>query len=197
MKKGNLESIAQGITTLLHPNAEVVIHDLSTQKISAIFNNFSNRKAGGPSLLDPDVNWSKESSPYGPYEKTNGDGQPLHSVTIILKDDTGRARALLCINVNISVLKQAQDLIGSFVNQRVTEKPESLFKEDWTERIHAFVHDWLRAQQKSLDTLTQEEKRFLVAELKRQGAFKAKHAAQHIASTLRISKPTVYNYLKT
>jgi len=197
MKKGNLESIAQGITALLHPNAEVVIHDLSTQKISAIFNNFSNRKAGDPSLLDPDVNWSKESSPYGPYEKTNWDGQPLHSVTIILKDDTGQARALLCINVDVSVLKQAQALIGSFVNQRVTEKPESLFKGDWKERIHTFVHGWLRTEQKNLDSLTQQEKRLLVLELKKQGAFKAKHAAQHVADTLNVSRPTVYNHLRS
>ncbi len=47
----NYLSIAEAITRLLHPYAEVVIHNLKTNKIIALYNSFSNRKTGDSSLL--------------------------------------------------------------------------------------------------------------------------------------------------
>ncbi len=38
--------IAQAIAALLHPHAEVVIHDLRSGRIVDIWNAFSHRKAG-------------------------------------------------------------------------------------------------------------------------------------------------------
>ena len=38
--------IAQGIATLLHPYAEVVVHDLEKQQIAILVNNFSKSKIG-------------------------------------------------------------------------------------------------------------------------------------------------------
>ena len=38
--------IARGIAALLHPFAEVVVHDLEKQQIAVLVNNFSKRKVG-------------------------------------------------------------------------------------------------------------------------------------------------------
>ncbi len=40
-------SVAQAITALLQPYAEVVIHDLKIGKIATIFNNFSKKECWG------------------------------------------------------------------------------------------------------------------------------------------------------
>lgn len=45
-------SVAQAINILLHPYGEIVIHDLKTGQIAAIYNNFSKRKVGDESLID-------------------------------------------------------------------------------------------------------------------------------------------------
>lgn len=61
---------AQAIEMLLYPYAEVVLHDLATDKIVAIFNSFSHREKGDDSLLEAtDVDESKDV--IGPYEKLN------------------------------------------------------------------------------------------------------------------------------
>ena len=44
--------IAQGIAALLHPFAEVVVHDLEKQHVAILVNNFSKRKIGSPTLLE-------------------------------------------------------------------------------------------------------------------------------------------------
>ncbi|VEP15300.1 hypothetical protein H1P_3240002 [Hyella patelloides LEGE 07179] len=44
--------IAQAIEMLLYPYAEIVLHDLATNTIAAIFNSFSHREPGDDSLLE-------------------------------------------------------------------------------------------------------------------------------------------------
>ena len=67
---------AQAISQLLHPHGEVVIHDLKTGTIAAIYNPFSKRKVGDDSSLEesdyPDV--------FPVYTKSNWDGKknPIH-----------------------------------------------------------------------------------------------------------------------
>jgi predicted transcriptional regulator YheO len=48
----NYTAIAQAISLLLYPHAEVVLHDLKTGRIAAIYNPFSKRKVGEESLLE-------------------------------------------------------------------------------------------------------------------------------------------------
>jgi len=47
--------VAQAIAALLHPHAEVVIHDLRNDRIVEIWNAFSHRQAGDESLLGDDI----------------------------------------------------------------------------------------------------------------------------------------------
>ena len=47
--------IAQAIAALLHPHAEVVIHDLRSGRIVDLWNAFSHRQAGDESLLGDDI----------------------------------------------------------------------------------------------------------------------------------------------
>src|SRR5947209_18344195 len=106
--------IAQAIEALLHPHAEVVLHQLEEeQTIAAIFNNVSGRKVGDPSLLEKEANWHTFPDYFEPYYKTNWDGRKFKSTTATLRDEKGKAVGLLCVNLDITLLDNLQRLIAS------------------------------------------------------------------------------------
>lgn len=188
--------IAQAIEKLLHPYAEVVIHDIKKNKIVALFNNFSKRKVGEDSSLEQ-KDLPKSGEILGPYEKINWDGKRLKSISSFLRDQKGKSIGLLCINLDISVLEKYQTLIDTFINKnQLSKKPEVLFKDDWRERINQYIHHYLAKYSLSLSTLTAEEKRKVILFLQTEGAFKGKNAANYISQILNVSRATVYNYLK-
>jgi D-arginine utilization repressor len=186
---------AQGIAMLLYPYAEVVLHDLSTRTIAAIFNNYSQRKPGDDSLLE-EIEFDESKDVIGPYEKLNWDGRKLKSITVVIRNTTSKAVGLMCINLDVSKFEDFQRLIEQFIRpNNLIPQPEELFKDDWQERINVYIHDRLRQQHKHLNTLSRIEKRELVKLLDREGAFKQKNAATYIGKVLKISRATVYKYL--
>lgn len=192
----NLVAAAEAIARLLHPYAEVVIHDLKTDKIVAIFNSFSKRKIGSPSLLKEESEFLKEADMIGPYEKTNWDGNPLKSISSVIKDNQSVPCGLLCINLDISVLDECQALIQAFMHKmHAGPRPNALFKNDWQERINQYIHSFLQEKNWHFKTLTAMQKKAIVANLHQQGAFTGKNSAQYIAQILKVSRATVYNYL--
>lgn len=188
--------IAQAIEALLYPHAEVVLHELKSQTIAAIFNNFSGRKVGDPSLLEKEVKWTNVPDYFEPYYKTNWDGLKLKSTTATLRNHQGKAIGLLCINLDVTRMLDLQRLIEAFTSEsKPTPLPRELFQDDWREKISLFVHTYLQNKGKTLKKLTTHEKRQLVLQLHREGAFRAKHAASHVGLVLNLSRATVYKYL--
>jgi len=197
MKKAfkDLLPTAQAIERLLHPHAEVVIHDLKKNKIAAIFHPLSKRRVGDDSLFSPEE--MKQLEPcLGPYEKINWDGRKMKSVSSLIYDEKDQAIGMLCINMDISTLYQIEQFVRELISSgQIQEQPTSLFKDDWQERLHQSVHAYLNQHQLNLNTLNREEKKKLIEHLHRLGAFKAKHAAQYIAQIIGISRASIYNYL--
>lgn len=186
---------AEAIERLLHPHAEVVIHEISKNRIAAIFNPFSKRRVGEASLLTKEEA-SMQGDCIGPYEKINWNGKKLKSVSSLIRDDQGRAVGMLCINLDISNLEKVHELIAGFLGQgRLIPQPELLFKEDWREKINQSVHAYLKANNLTLEVLNRAEKKTLIEHLQKIGAFTAKNAALYIAQVLGVSRATIYNYL--
>lgn len=197
MKTKNYQTIAESIALLLFPHAEVVVHEVKSQSIVHIANNFSKRKLDDDSALEQDMDEFRRSPSIGPYEKTNWDGQKLRSVTSVLYDEQGEPEYLLCINLNFSVLQQAHEALSAFFQvSRLIAQPEALFKDDWQERINTFLQTWLREHGLSLRTLAAKDKRSLVQALYAEGAFEGRSAADYVANVLNMGRATVYKYLK-
>lgn len=189
--------VAQAISMLLHPYAEVVLHNLSTGRIAAIYNNLSRRKVGEESLLEEEVDLTKLPDVFPPYSKINWDGKKMKSVTVTLRDSKGMPIALFCINLDLSKWEEMHHFILCWMGGLDTkEQPDVLFKNDWKEKINIFVADYLQKEGLSLKTITKEQKQELVRTLHRKGAFKAKKAASYAAEVLEISRATIYNYLR-
>ncbi len=75
-------------------------------------------------------------------------------------------------------------------DRTISEKKQSLFKDDLYEQINLFVQDYYRSQQLNLESLSRKEKQTLVMELKEKGAFKGKNDTNYIARILNISRAT-------
>lgn len=199
MKKSIQEILpfAEAFAKILHPFAEVVVHDLAKDQIEAIYNPISRREVGDSSYLDR-VNFDDTETIIGPYEKTNWDGRSLKSISTLIRNSRGIVEGFLCINIDISVFESANQLLVAFLenNKQVDEETESIFKEDLYEKINLFVRNYCRNNQVSIDALSRQEKKELIHSLVEQGAFKERNAANYVGRVLGISRATVYNYLK-
>ena len=193
----NYRAVADAIATLFFPHAEVVLHDLRTQKIDYIANNISKRCVGDDATLEDMLGEDVGERNIGPYEKLNWDGQKIRSVSTVLRDAQGAPVAVLCINLNISMFEAAKAALDLFLSSsKLIPQPDALFRDDWQERINTFLHNWLRQRQLGLNLLTREHKRELVLALHAEGAFKGKSAANYVANVLNMGRATVYKHLK-
>ncbi len=193
----NYRAIADAIATLFFPHAEVVLHDLRSQKIDYIANNLSKREVGDDAALEDMLETGTDETNIGPYEKLNWDGQKIRSLSTVLRDEAGRPLAVLCINLNISLFENAKAALDLFLSpSKLIAQPDALFRDDWQERINTFLNTWLRQRQLSLNLLTRDHKRELVLALHAEGAFKGKSAANYVANVLGMGRATVYKHLK-
>ncbi len=187
---------AEAIQRLLHPYAEVVIHDIKRNKIAAIFHPFSKRRVEDPSLLTPEEMNGLEDC-IGPYEKLNWDGSKLKSISSVIRDEAGQAVGLLCINLDISkLIKINQEILTFIQSTELIPQPKYLFKDDWQEKMNQYIHAYLSERHLNLESLTREEKKALIEHLNKIGAFTGKNAAAYVAHIIGISRATVYNYLR-
>lgn len=190
------EPIAGAIARLLHPHAEVVIHDIQANRIAAIFNAFSRRRVGDDSLIDDMPGLASGPDVHGPHEKRLYDGRRIRYVSTLLKDDRGEALGLMCINLDVSVFEQLETVIQGFLGAtRDSAALDELFADDWQERINAFVTKYLGERDCSLSGLTRSERAELVRALHAAGAFRVTGAAGYVARVLGVSRATVYNDL--
>lgn len=193
----NYRAIADAIATLFFPHAEVVLHDLRTQKIDYIANNLSKREVGDDAALEDMVEEGTDETNIGPYEKLNWDGQKIRSLSTVLRDGDGQPVAVLCINLNISMFESMKAALDLFLSpSKLIPQPDALFRDDWQERINTFLNSWLRERQLSFNLLNRDHKRELVLALHAEGAFRGKSAANYVANVLNMGRATVYKHLK-
>lgn len=193
----NLEpylSIAQSFARLLAPLAEVVIHDVTTNTICLLEGTLSNRKVGDSSFLDEDLKQLERQIDQVISPKINFNGKLIKSISIPIKNGN-RLIAVMCLNVDISVFSQMQQLAQAFLLPS-THQPEVLFKNDWQEKVHHALYQWLDIHHLKLESLTNAQKKQIVLEMHTRGAFHEKKAADYIANILRLSRSSVFNYLK-
>jgi len=184
------QTVAKAIVELMHPFVEVVIHDLRSGEIAAIYNPFSGRKVGEPSLID----FEEGVDVYPAYLKPGSKGERIKSTTASIRDEAGRVIALFCLNFDLSFLDRLKLNLDSFLSAS-DQLPAELFAKDWRERIHQFLHQYGKAQGVRIDALGPGERRELVADLKEAGALEPKRAVEYLAHLLGVSRATLFKDL--
>ncbi len=190
------KSVAEGVARLLHPIAEVVLHDIEESRIVAIYNSFSKRSRGDDSLIRDREGLEREPDVHGPFKKNDAGQRWLKYVSVKLRDDEGRAIGLMCINLDLSVFADfKQSMLPLLATLEDSSQLDSLFDDDWQERITTFVNEHLQGLNRSLGSLTRQERAELVHELHAAGAFRTKNAPMFVANVLGVSRATIYNDL--
>ena len=190
--------VIEGIVSLFNPFVEAAVHDLSTGKIAALYNNISRRKVGDPSPLH-ELKMPVEKFPdvFDPYYKTNWDGRKLKCTSITIRDEQGKPIALICFNFDTTIFREIDLNLKTLLEVKITaENPIELFNENWQEKTDSFITSYLSQKKLLLNTLSREQKQELVQELAKHGVFNYKNAAGYIAGQLHVSRASIYNYLK-
>lgn len=188
----------QAITDLLHPNAEVVLHELATDTIVGIWNAFSSRRPGDPSLLAELPGAGDPGPVIGPYEKVTIDGRRLTSISAMVTDDQGVNRGMLCINLDRSPLDGIVAALSSLASApAVQPRLDALFERDWRDRIALTVDEWCRTHSLRREALTRSDRVEIIRTLDGQDLFATRKAAEHVATALGVSRATVYQLLRT
>ncbi len=200
------ESIADAIALLFHPTAEVVIHNIKTDSIFYISNPVSGRKIGDISLLDLDGHefgkgfdheLKENKFVIGPYEKAGEKGQRVRAITAVLRDEADLPIGLMCINQDFSRYEGALDILDGFLRPpKAIQHPEILFQNDWRDQIKLEIRTFLESNNITLEKLTLDIRKKMVAHLDTKGLFFAKKSIDQLASILGVSRATAYNDLK-
>lgn len=186
------EPMIKALVELLHPFAEIAVHDLEKGKITAIYHNISQRKVGDPSPLK-ELKVEVEDFPdyFSPYYKQNWDGRPLKCTSITLRNKKGKPIGLICINIDVSGFQ----LLKTFLQvKEEAENPIEIFGNH--EHGDGVMQEFLKERNLSLQHLSRAQKKELVQHLYRKGIFNFKNAVPCLANKLNTSRASIYNYIK-
>lgn len=211
MNMDHIIQFSKAVERLYRPFAEVVIHDLKSQTIYAIFGTLSQRKIGDPSYLNAqdiaeEMEKMDESSfqdgkdgkecNHIIYPKINWDGKLVKSTSLPLRDKKGKLCYLVCINFDVSWFKKIQTFSEEILISPTQFQPEALFKNDFQEKINRYLHGALLERGGRIETLRPKERKHLVYELFLNGAFDQPKAVDYVASLLKMGRATIFNYLR-
>jgi predicted transcriptional regulator YheO len=204
--------MADYIAAVNGKNCEVLVHDLSdlNHSICHIVNGHITGRTVGGSI----TNYALELLQKREYEMhdsinnyttTARDGKKiLRSSTYFIKDSGNTVIGLLCVNIDITDLLRAQDVIGDLLIINPARKQESGNLEGTPERFEGSVDDIVQgiidnviieSGLKLIDS-TITEKRALIAKMEAKGVFKFKGAVNTVANVLDVSTQTIYRYLQ-
>jgi len=202
-KFSNYKPIADAVAKLLHPYAEVVIHDIQKDTIVYIANPYSRREIGDKSYLgldngEPDFGFEKNV--LGPYDKTGNDGQRMRSITAVIRNAAAKPIGILCINLDFSPLEKAFDAAVEILNGLIrppdTEaRPEVIFREEWREKIKLEIRSFRLEKGQMQEPMNTKERRELMRRIDQKRLFYARKSVEQVASLLQISRATAYKDL--
>lgn len=191
-------TFVQGMVELFHPFVEGAIHDLKSGTVAALFNNISQRKVGDTTPLK-ELNIKTDEFPdyFPPYYKTNWDGKRLKCISFTVRDPSGTPIGLVCFNLDISLFQDLESKFSILLQLNDTgESPIELFGENWQEQVHAHIEYFLKEHKMVLSRLSRTNKKDLIVHLYNKGIFNFKNAAPFVADILRISRASLYNYMR-
>jgi predicted transcriptional regulator YheO len=209
--------LVEPIGRSLPTSSEVVLHDLSLlpNSIVAIYGNVTGRRVGDPAtdLLLQKVSALSEDNMVG-YESVLPDGRKIRSSTMIIRDDAGTPIAAFCINSDlsawISVQRVTEMMLGvtrpasaeAHDAQLVAVEPASanaeqseVFARDVDELAAHLIHRAVADVGVPVELMQKRHKIEVVRDLKSRGMFLLRDAVDMIASSLKVTRFTIYNYL--
>lgn len=186
------------------PGCEIVVHDVTDPERSlvAIENSVSGREVGNP-MTDLAREIAEKSAYTDADYIANYSGKSKEwdflSSTYFIKNE-GRLIGLLCVNKDVTTIKQMCATLHSVLDRFNLELPkESECYENLDNPVanimYARITDVIEQSGVSPDRMRMEEKVRIVHRLNESGVLSMKGAVAEVARQLSISVPTVYRYM--
>jgi predicted transcriptional regulator YheO len=198
----SLKIVVDGIAGTFGPRCEVVLHDLRNldRSIVKIVNGHVTGRSVGGSITDQGLKDLRKGTDdlILNYRSVTSQGRPLKSTTIVFRDGRGKPTAAICINLDITDIlafnTQIQNIFG-VAEEGQDEKQRETFEKDVGSTLDKMAGKAIHGIGKQIQSLSKEERMDIVRDLDAQGFFLIKGAIKILASKLKLSKFTLYNYL--
>ncbi|WP_206051375.1 helix-turn-helix transcriptional regulator [Roseibium algicola] len=192
--------IVEALAETFAPMCEVVLHDLTrpSSSIVMIENNISGRSVGDPAtelgiarIADPDFPDKLVN-----YANTLGDGKPVKSTSIGLKDSEGKYIAAICLNLDTSYLNSMASYLKNLTAVSHIDGVSEKLSSPRMESLEDFVTNFAVSKNKDLKALNSGEKRELLSALKERDLLSLKGSVDVVARLLGSSRSSIYYYVK-
>jgi predicted transcriptional regulator YheO len=191
-----LQQIAHGLGETFAPFCEVVVHDLTKpdHAILAIHNNLSGREIGDPMT---ELGKQRSSNPEFPEVVANypirlPDGRQAKSTSIGIRDTQGKYVAALCLNVDLTVFQNLQNVLTKFGTTAVEPGIEESLAPVGSQSLRDFIDEFAARRSTTPRALKTDERRTLLRELKESGLLEVRRAIDTVAQHLGVSRTIVY-----
>ncbi|MBS4190176.1 PAS domain-containing protein [Bacillus sp. FJAT-49705] len=177
---------------------EVAVHDFSNLENSLIHSagNVTNQDIGSPItnlVLEELRKTPSEIKDIPNYKTHTKTGNIMKSSTVFLRDEKGNVIGALCMNYDISLLMNMDEMLQDFISFDEHQPKSESFFTSIHNVIQGMVDQVLHAFKKLLSL---EEKIEFVRQLEDRGTFLIKGSTDYVATVLGVSKFTIYNYLQ-
>ncbi|MFI5916218.1 transcriptional regulator [Dactylosporangium sp. NPDC051541] len=196
-----LRPVVEGLAQTFGRTCEVVLHDYSDTEHSvvAVGGDVTGRRPGdamsqiGLRVLaagDAAVNEVN-------YLTRTADGRTLKCSTFPLRGPDGALLGALCVNVDVSALSRAAELLTELSGRAPDGErlPVTVFSGDLDQVLASVVADSERETGRPVHRLTRAERLHVIRRLRAAGVFAIRGAPGRIAKQFGISRAALYNDL--
>ena len=109
----------------------------------------------------------------------------------------GKPIILICLNVDTSLLVHTKDILEAFLKIKAKSvNPIEAHGESCEQQISSLTEYFLNERRISKSSLDRNTKKELIEFLYQKGVFHFKNAVPFVAKSLKISRASIYNYMK-
>jgi predicted transcriptional regulator YheO len=196
-----LTPVIEGLAATFGPTCEVVLHDYrrGQQSVVAVSGAVTGRRVGGAlseiglSVLARGDAAANDVN----YVSRTADGRIVKSSTMPLRDGAGRLFGALCVNVDVTALRQAGDLLTALAGTLPAQLPVTTFSNDFDDVVDTVVRAEELSRGKPVGSLSRGERVGLLRALDQRGVFRVRNAVPRVAERLGVSRSAVYADLAT
>lgn len=198
--------VMRALATAAGPTVEVVLHNLDGADVDlghtivAIENgHVTGRTVGGPSTslgLDVMKDRRGDHDAFG-YTAYTSDGRELRCSSVYFRNAVGDIIASLCINVDLSPLQQARNMLAAILPaaEQPADAPKEHFGTDLVAVMDSMISDAIREIGRPVENMSRDDKITVLERLDQRGATQMRKSVEAIAKRLGISRVTAYSYL--
>jgi predicted transcriptional regulator YheO len=191
-----LKGVVPGLAATFGRSCEVVLHDYRQpdHSVVAVAGDVTGRRVGGAmseiglAVLAAGDEAVDELN----YLTRTPDGRLIKSSTMPLRDGGGRVFGALCVNVDVTALRQAGDLLTALAGTAPAQVPATTFSDDFDDVVDALIRAEEVARGKPVVGLARSERLTLLHVLDRRGVFAVRNAVPRVAERLGVSRSAVY-----